>query len=67
MKNETTATKTIKAAIRETTKEMRAMGVKRTSCFNGGLDRLTYSFNARLFQLKVDLETATKAATLNDR
>ncbi len=40
----------IKAAIRETRKEMRAKGIKRTSCFNGGLsgEVYSYSFNWKL-------------------
>ena len=28
----------IKTQIKETRKEMKAMGIKRTSCFNGGLE-----------------------------
>ena len=49
----------IKAAIREHKREMKACGVRVTSCFNGGLDRLTYAMNARLFQLKTELERAS--------
>ena len=37
----------IKALIKETRKEMKAKGIKRTSCFNGGLSTEVYSLNAR--------------------
>jgi hypothetical protein len=53
-----TATTEIKRQIRETRREMKAIGVRVISCFNGGLDPVTYRYNARLFQLKVDLERA---------
>ena len=52
--------KEIKTEIRETRKEMKAKGVKRTSCFNGGLSGEVYSLNARMFQLETELETAEK-------
>lgn len=51
--------KEIKAAIREHKREMKACGVRVTSCFNGGLDGRTYAMNARLFQLKLELERAS--------
>lgn len=47
-----------KGAIRETRSEMRAKGIKRTSCFNGGLLGEVYSLNARMFQLETELKTA---------
>jgi len=45
----------IKALIKETRKEMKAKGIKRTSCFNGGLSTEVYSLNARMFQLETQL------------
>ena len=50
----------IKALIKETRKEMKAKGVKRTSCFNAGLSAEVYSLNARMFQLETQLEAAEK-------
>ena len=50
----------IKALIKETRKEMKAKGIKRTSCFNGGLSTEVYSLNARMFQLETQLEAAEK-------
>ena len=46
--------KEIKADIRETRKEMKAKGIKRTSCFNGGLYGEVYSYNARMFALETE-------------
>jgi hypothetical protein len=54
--------KTIKTKLRETRKEMKAKGIKRTSCFNGGLSGEVYRLNARMFQLETELETAKKQA-----
>ena len=50
----------IKRQIKEQKSEMKASGVKITSCFNAGLDVRTYRCNARLFRLKVNLEKAEK-------
>ena len=50
--------KEIKAAIRDTKREMKESGIRVISCFNGGLNPVTYRYNARLFQLKCDLEKA---------
>lgn len=63
MPNSARAVRLIQADIRETKREMKAMGVKRVSCFNGGLDRLTYQFNSKLFDLSIQLEKA-KLATM---
>ena len=52
--------KEIKALIRETRKEMKAKGIKRTSCFNGGLQGEVYRLNARMFQLETELKSAQK-------
>lgn len=49
---------TIAKELREVRREMKAMGIRRTSCFNGGLDRETYRYNARCFALETDLKTA---------
>jgi hypothetical protein len=52
--------KQIQAEIRELRREMRANGIKRTSCFNGGLDRDTYRYNARMFDLETQLGEAKR-------
>ena len=51
---------TITRQLRELRAEMRAAGIKKTSCFNGGLDRETYRYNARRFELETKLDTAKK-------
>ena len=53
----------IRKQIRETRKEMRAKGIKRISCFNGGLSGEVYRLNARMFQL----ETQLKDAEMSDK
>jgi len=53
--------KEIKAEIRAVKAEMKERGIKKVSCFNGGLDAGTYRANARLFQLSVRLSDALKA------
>lgn len=45
----------LKAQLRETRKEMKERGIKRTSCFNGGLSGDEYRLNAKLFELKTKL------------
>ena len=50
----------IKKQIRETRKEMKAKGIKRISCFNGGLLGEVYSLNARMFDLETKLADAIK-------
>lgn len=50
--------KEVKAAIRETRREMKECGIRRISCFNGGVSPAEYRANSRLFQLSVDLEKA---------
>ena len=46
----------LRRQIRELRAEMRAAGIRKTSCFNGGLDRETYRANAELFRLNTELE-----------
>ena len=50
--------KEIRAEIRTLKSEMKAAGIKKTSCFNGGLTPETYRYNARLFELDVWLKNA---------
>lgn len=57
--------KEIKSAIRETRKEMKAKGIKRIACFNGGLHGEVYSLNARMFALETQLLSA-QAKLCND-
>ena len=39
-------------AIRDTRREMKELGVTRSSCFNGGHSPDSYRLNARMFQLE---------------
>lgn len=55
--------KAIRADLRELRAEMRAAGVKKTACFNGGLNRETYRLNARRFALETELREALRKAT----
>jgi len=48
----------IRKQIRETRREMRAKGIRRIACFNGGLLGEVYSLNARMFQLEMQLKDA---------
>ena len=50
----------IKKQIRETRKEMKQLGIKRISCFNGGLSGDAYRLNARMFDLETKLDAAVK-------
>jgi hypothetical protein len=54
--------KTIQLAIRELRQDMKTRGIKRTSCFNGGLDRETYLANTKFFALETKLIDAKKRA-----
>lgn len=47
--------KQLRAQIKETRAEMRALGIKRRSCFNGGLGPDAYRLNARMFALETEL------------
>jgi hypothetical protein len=58
------SSKQIRAEIRETRKEMKAKGIRRISCMNGGLSGEVYSLNARMFRLETELDSALKAENL---
>lgn len=60
----TTEVQALTRQLREHRAEMKAAGIKKTSCFNGGLDRETYRFNARRFELETNLAAAKKRETL---
>ena len=51
-------TKTVAKELRQLRQEMMANGVKRISCFNGGLDPVTYRYNARAFELETKIKRA---------
>ena len=55
-----TEVQTLTRQLRELRAEMRAAGVKKTSPFNGGMDRETYRYNARRFELETKLDAAKK-------
>lgn len=52
----------ISRRLRELRAEMKALGIKKTSCFNGGMDRETQRYNERRFALETELATAKKKA-----
>jgi hypothetical protein len=43
-------------------KEMRELGIKKTSPFNGGMDRQTQRYNERRFALETSLDNLRKLA-----
>ncbi len=47
----------VQRAIRETRAEMRQKGIRRMSCFNGGLAGEAYRLNARMFALETRVKT----------
>ncbi len=52
----------IKAMIREHKASMKADGIRKTSCFNGGLTVAEYSANKELFALETQLKLAQRNA-----
>ena len=50
--------KEIRKEIRATKAEMKERGIRKVSCFNGGLDDPTYQANMRLFRLGIELQDA---------
>lgn len=50
----------IRKELRALRAEMRAAGVQKTSPFNGGMDIVTYRYNARRFELETKLAEAMK-------
>lgn len=52
--------RSIKSDLRILRAEMKSAGIKKTSCFNGGLDRATYASNARRFALETELSEAKR-------
>ena len=46
----------VKRQLRALRAEMRALGIKKTSPFNGGMDRETQRFNERRFALETQLK-----------
>jgi hypothetical protein len=52
--------KDIRKEIQDVRREMKERGIRKVSCFNGGLDASTYQANARLFRLGVKLDNALK-------
>ena len=54
------AEKAIRAEIRELRAYMKENGIRRTSCFNGGLSQEEWRCNSRLFALTVKLQDEVK-------
>ena len=57
------AIKDIKRRLRELRAEMRVLGIKKTSPFNGGMDRETQRWNERRFALETELKSAEGRAS----
>ena len=55
--------KAIARQLRELRAEMRQLGIKKTSCFNGGMDRETRRYNERRFALETNLADAKRRET----
>ena len=51
---------TAKQQLKELRKEMRELGIKKTSPFNGGMDMVTYRYNARRFELETRVKDEEK-------
>jgi hypothetical protein len=56
-------TKEIREQLRAVRADMKRLGIKRTSCFNGGMDRQTQRFNEKCFAL----ECALAARLMHER
>lgn len=56
--------KALKRQLRELRAEMRQNGIKKTSCFNGGMDRETQRYNERRFALETEIESVAKREAL---
>ena len=52
----------IRTAIRELKREMKAQGIRVSSCFNGGHSRESMRYNQQLFVLKSELLTAESSS-----
>jgi hypothetical protein len=52
----------IRRQIREVRAEMKAKGIKRSSCFNGGHSPDSYRLNAEMFRLESALRDAKDTA-----
>jgi hypothetical protein len=50
----------IRKRMREIKEEMKTKGIRRISCFNGGLSGEAYRLNSLLFKLSVDLDDAAR-------
>lgn len=57
--------KEIKQQLRRLRAEMKEAGIRRISCFNGGLSPQEYHYNSKLYILGVELEKATKAESVS--
>ncbi|WP_024517008.1 hypothetical protein [Bradyrhizobium sp. Tv2a-2] len=53
-------TKDLRRQLRELRSAMRVLGIRKISPFNGGLDRDTYQYNARRFELETRLKIAER-------
>lgn len=60
-----TESKEIKAAIKQVKADMRAKGIRRISCFNGGLNSDERYYNQWLFNLKTELSKSQQITKKN--
>jgi hypothetical protein len=52
--------KSIRSEIRQIKVEMKAKGIRRSSCFNGGHSPESYRLNAEMFRLSLLLDDAKR-------
>jgi len=53
----------VKRQLRELRAEMKSLSIKKTSCFNGGMDRETQRYNERRFALETKLKLESTKRT----
>lgn len=53
-------TKAIRADLKTLRADMKLLGIKRTSCFNGGMGREAQRYNERAFSLETEMDTAKR-------
>jgi hypothetical protein len=58
--NRTRTVTEIRNSMRVLKRDMHTKGIKRVSCFNGGLAAEAYTLNAKMFALETELKAAEK-------
>lgn len=53
--------KAIRADLKTLRADMKLLGIKRTSCFNGGMSREAQRYNERMFALETEMQSAKRS------